>query len=1030
MPAAAIETGFDFHEEVLNLLLLETAHSSIANVAQQIDERVRKMRAGYAASSTVPWLQGMPSQENAKKAAGWERLDEFYNPRTFVCLGEFDLASFYLSPSLYELFPPTGDLPQVGQHVHMCLLPRRRAGADHNGVFVKLYKRPAQSPLPPSERFAIFIKLKLNVPRTWPAGDVRSVTPIHEILDAVWNTIDRWKDRYGAAAAACVGLCLGWGELVVVAHADSVGKLIRLLWQLRMQSGPCPWPDAGHAHDFATSVSYIAYDHAIDVHAARLFREECGGPNGQRWDPHRLVTAAREVSRGFPAEPSPIPVYFAPTFASYPGHEASIAELLRKADAEFREKWLGEGTKDPNTSTPGLMGKYDVGYPIFTTVGRVTETDAFCYIALLQLWVLRDKTDPLAQEGPLHFFRSSTQVGLISLADDPEHERPPFPAEHTVRKATQPPLPDCETLDDGLRGILHDILDHLRILQVPYARSKQIITLLTKFHWTTRHDVLWEDSLTLAPLVFCLRGHLRMLVDLWNTWSLEEWPGDDDLQYPRRSDLRMAQEIYEVLARFHDVELPELLAAFRSNFNQRHLGGYLTEATPDFNLFHIASVQQLLNITNMTLDSLVDTVLGPRACVARIGDASSPKVLNVCEVILTELNSDTLNFPLLLETLGHEVGHCLMWELRKAYLEPQSKELSYDPNVWSKGCKEEESYRELQKAFSALCEGVFHGAIDVTDSTMEVASDLVEMQLFGYDDLDPWLQSFMLRQLLASSPVTQDAKSSRPSKESRPLVPTPNKEVMRGALKRAVLVAAAKRLAEHAEPIADDDDYRAYEEFQEALHAEHESMRRCLYEKCIVGPSLEVIDTIRFPERWEEFREDSLRHAPWINDPHGLELARKLFRALHDHIAQRGKRLEQAGISLWPQIRKEFVELRDRQLPHLIPTLLIRHWLGREKSWSVDRETLLAEKRPEGLPWRVVVQPTAEYEGFHDTGQPPEFRTVLLQRGRVVPSTMDASREMCAAGHHIVGNLMARLPAWRQLVLSRIGRLEGKGTTA
>ena len=180
------------HPCALNLMLLSSTPDEIGTTADGVREKILELRGHYKGPSVVEWLPGLRLRRGA-----WTSIEAFYIPRTYACLGVFDVATVYISPAISHPFPPADQFPGAGQHVHMCLLPQLRGG-DFNREFIEDYKKDCgPGRLPPEQRFLAAIKLKLNPSLTWPRPkDPLPHRRFQEVLAQTAATIETWRSHY------------------------------------------------------------------------------------------------------------------------------------------------------------------------------------------------------------------------------------------------------------------------------------------------------------------------------------------------------------------------------------------------------------------------------------------------------------------------------------------------------------------------------------------------------------------------------------------------------------------------------------------------------------------------------------------------------------------------------------------------------------------------------------------------------------------------------------------------------------------
>ena len=400
--------------------------------------------------------------------------------------------------------------------------------------------------------------------------------------------------------------------------------------------------------------------------------------------------------------------------------------------------------------------------------------------------------------------------------------------------------------------------------------------------------------------------------------------------------------------------------------------------------------------------------------------------------MLVTLHADTLMQPILLDTLGHEVGHLLMLELIAEHKDgmPGSLESgTLGVNRWRRGNRDSKSYRRLLDRFSDVLEEGFFGEIDGNDQFIELAADLTEYWLLGFGSPRRWRQSFMLRLLMAAPVVQQDQLSTRSEVHKKgnlhALVPSADKGIVRMGVVRTILVTIVLELLRR------DDSTDDYGAFLDDLHRHQlEELRVDLREKCLVGASREVLEGLDSPEGWTTFLEEAQLLAPWLFDHELAPTLRRFAKALKGHVIAGQQGLQQSERAIWHRIREEMARIRASILPLTERSLYIQHWIETkdiERGFDRDEIASRPEYQDSGRPWSVVPQPTvnrAKYEAGEALEWAPEVH--LLQRGRIHPSTPASADKMFRARARFLGRLMLLVPAWRKATYERINQLEAE----
>ncbi len=115
---------------------------------------------------------------------------------------------------------------------------------------------------------------------------------------------------------------------------------------------------------------------------------------------------------------------------------------------------------------------------------------------------------------------------------------------------------------------------------------------------------------------------------------------------------------------------------------------------------------------------------------------------------------------MLLESLGHEVGHLWFLEMRRERESRRERAVLGNPpqSKWAVGCSASDSYVRVQNAFYAVIDAGFFGDIDKNNYLIETLADYVEWRLLGCG-FEEWSRSFLFRNLLLAPLIHQDARA-------------------------------------------------------------------------------------------------------------------------------------------------------------------------------------------------------------------------------------------------------------------------------
>ena len=625
----------ELHPAALNIMMLSCVPGSATEKAAKGKDAIEKLARIHTSSSRAPWLPSdkLPVLTEQDWAASLKGL---FQPRLYAGLGAFDVLALYLAPIVGPPYPYADSILHSGKLLHACLLPKlqlraegkKPARPDFNRKFIESFStrrsQPGSSGLPANQQRVLIAKLRFNSAVCWPGVGEPPDARVLRQLQQVARVVADWLADGPGEAAICLGF--GWSELILVANSPSIGPLFQLLWQVRSVAAEVWWSVDGkptrRAHTLATSMSVVGYDLSLlggvqDFLQAKL--DETPKRSKKRpLDPKSLpewteaILAKLQATEG-PTKEGKVPeLGMGVHFNVFPGHEAKVVDLIGRTP--FNQLRLLPGIKAATFNGPGMAGRNDVAGPELLVDTMKGERAALVALALLRFCLLRDGKDPFCRDikpasvgsgqGVLHYSSSETWASLSSLRSNRASKAWPKGHHNETAIHHEGALLLQRTLDHSIQSIVRSS----RILQLSYSETEQLIHMIAKYSWTTNHDVFWDEGGNLGTLVFCLRDHLRDVEEWWLDYSLEPAGVTPRVESPFGSPERARAEFVQKRLRSLRRQQENLLRAFRANFNYRFVGGYLSDHNPDLNLRHLGSVQQILNVAAMTLDSLVAVV--------------------------------------------------------------------------------------------------------------------------------------------------------------------------------------------------------------------------------------------------------------------------------------------------------------------------------------------------------------------------------------------------------------------------------------
>lgn len=824
---------------------------------------------------------------------------------------------------------------------------------------------------------------------------------VQNVVAAIWGEIEAWRrstrvtDRKGKKVRpeVALGLSFGWSEVLVVAYSDSPGKLLELSVRLRaqtaeIQSAEHSKPNHCRSHAALTTITTLGHDFELrrQAQAALLEMEEKARkqapPEGRDGEPdpfpaRDIVDIALEIGKDLPEsaleaeDGEPEHPFLQVGCHAYPGHEWRLLELLADLEEALKDDTWFLGARGAQEGAPPPLrsmicidsGKRDVWTPMIR-IGRygLSPRSAAALADLVQIWVRNGGRGPLAREvagerGPTSripdAFDFYTRISCLSEGFLEGYPRATHLEKHItvlpsqilagksrLKKKFEELIPDSESPNGPRRvgvPMANEVKEALRVLQLPYSLSEQILHVVNMLLWAHDREIVWDESVELVPPVLALADFLRSRKGWWlgERERLERLKPVLEERFPEL----WAEErdsVSRQLERSPDEDLIRLNRAFRTYFYNVHFSSYMTGEMPDLNLRYKGSVHQLLRITNLILDALTDVVLGPRACMAIIDDRTSPEVSMPCYVTVVQLNSSSFTIPFMLETLAHEVAHQLLITLNRwvptestyAALfgssggKVDAKTLACEINPWIQHNPADhcEHLATVAHSFAVIKRELFHERIDETDSDtllfIESAADFLEMLLLqgGVTDrprpllFKEWAQRFLLRASLAATAtsIDLDPKSSGEG-EGSGIVDTPaaNHKQISSVVTRVVVVYLMCELVIFQPASGDGSepesllrkDYwdRLLKALPHKLSASDvdrlsdpeatldlASLLFFLRDQCVTGPD----STLRrgVLASWDSWREwilgDVLHSVVWLRDQRAFDLAIRFFESI------------------------------------------------------------------------------------------------------------------------------------------------------
>ncbi len=1041
------DSGIEVHSGYLNVVLFESTPERILDVALESRRRVDKLGKLRELDRELPWFPrdiAGPAEATARKDGR-----KFYRPRVYILSGTFDVATVFFSPEI-ELasWSHRDELRESGQDANLSLLPTKASLGlksklpDFNHEFREEYLKRGQSSTRGDHDFVAITKLKLNAAH-WPkresqATDEKGRFP--EIFKAVWKTIESWRENTEVVGRprplVAFGLTFGWSECLVVAHADSPGKLLQLSVNLRsltlsvdpfllkIKDKSKEWT----SHIFATTISSVGYDYAIREKAKERIIADLD--DGKQITADSIVNSfMREVAGEIrPLEKGEVEdSFYLLGCHVYPGHELRVVRLLSEIDDTLgSEKTTGMVTVDSGKRDL-LSSRFLIG------PGRLSPREAVALVELLHIWIRfgggSSASSQDAEERIPHAFDFHTRTGY-SAARNGTSTLKDYNEDVHIRGTPaayfmigRPALAARLELSSAPKTSLATLRESMRSVQIPYYLAEQVLNLISTFHWVHNREVIWDESAELIPVILALSENILAHARWWNSGKprvfSEPWVQSSEAE--RRKIL--VDRVRRRLRGYVDRELPELLSSFRAYFYNRHLSSYLTDEMPDTNLRFRGSLHQLLSVGNLILDTFADTVLGPRACMANIGDSASPEVERLCDITVVRLNTHTFNIPILLESLAHEVGHQFLRELVKDSVD--SKWRAHPWNSWfDDHCEDvprKKNFRRLKNSVMELNHTIFDSSLDseAPDAVafIESASDFIETRLLAYTDLGTWVVSFLLRTALASLPDDYDPDKERSLNHED--VPYMGNDLVVSAIQRAVLTVIADQLQrqtreEDGELLAPDlEDFR-----EKLIRVDLEKIRQTIERACIIGKAGEAATIVCDAALWRDFlRYKVFYRRPWFANQAALNLAAETFYTLHRHVSWRPPDDFRSPGRFLPCVQDAFSELRKVLLANYLPSLHVRFWLSNKEKAQFRSSGSLASGRE---PWVPLLQPMTVLKTRHKI----IYKSIIFQRGNILPCG-DYVKVWSDANSTFLVRAIQMIPAWRLSILEQANAMAG-----
>lgn len=937
---------------VTNVALMKGAPGRTPKTVEELAKQVGSIRKIELATRALRWHPEFVPNRHLPES--------YFSPLTFALWGAFDVALTFISPDLYLTNAPG---PLTAQQVQRGLLVSPPESDLDPSQLLELWSESNQPKLP----FFAFIKLKIQ-PENRGEGISRAIRYAQEYV-AEWREAAPTLSR----RQAVVSLGLGWSEILLLAQSDSVACLCQLVSAVRaLRTERREWV-------FAVSNSKLGYSHELVELGLKALDDSRQTGEVVRADQLAEVAlkAAAAFQRSQRVESKSGVVVLRPGFAVPPGAErrfcSRLSEALEALPPDFRK------VIDPRgRSILSQTGSHDLFGPAVWFGSGLPDVEVAVFLRVLQAWLLADgKPDRSSVARHGLFLSCETNVrweAALSVSSDPIDDIP------------HPPLrpESVEKLDETFLELDQSTRRAAQTLQLPYGRTEQLLNLIGTLRWAQQRPVVWEDSIALAPVVLCLVSYLSEVARTWPKWLAS-----------RRSDESTVGDMFRAGNQLHQ-ELMSLGQEFQSSFYNRHLSGYLTDDVPDINLRYRGSIQQLLNVSNLILDSMVEVVLGRRACLATLGETTSPTIDSRCTVIVVNLQADTIRHPALLDTIGHEVGHQLVADLE------QIAKGEFQFHSWTADVGRADSLKEVIDSFQPVWENVLSQHSMGGRALEEAVADYVEWQILGAS-FDRWAQSLMLRALLVAAPLAPPDGSLEDD------VPVPRPDVVESIMIRLCIVRILDELG-RLDPEKMPSGWDWHEEFIEKIvEVRLEELRQLLRTRCVVGPSESLRELLNSEWSREVVWKRVIGAEMWIDSPDGLKTVGKFVWSLRRHLERR------CTDSLWLKVRAAMERLRTATLEDALPALHIRHWIP----WAeLDTAIQEATERGDVLrpgKWQVSVQPVDTVD--------LKPRSLIFQRGRVVHVHREAADRVRDAEARFVLDLLTLVPEWRSRLIRRVSDL-------
>lgn len=871
--------AFEYHDSFLHARLLQPSLRRLTNgdaaadydkTAEAVFKRIqevpirRKRDLALRLGIDEPTLDKLSATGIDQRAS--TASTPTYVPSLYSLWGSYDLAAVYLSPSLTPL--PAAPELEVRQSEFSLFLPKLGTGdEDCNAHYLQSVGKASshEQPKDAGDRFLAIVQIKLSPYSTWSKNQ-NSRT--HEAVRSIAQTVQAWRNeqpgrRKSDQTRAALGLSLSWHEVVLVAHASDLHPLLDLI--LRVRRSQVPVGKQASAHTALVTSSTLGFDYAIESAAA-------AAAAGLRPDAtlEQLQESANRVSEDLSrqshragrrsSKPKGPRVTCRTHFCINPGHEKPFLQFFDEHEQAER-----------NTSFN--VGGYDTSSPAFDIhpIGKKSDdadgnhVDAIAAAALttmLRTRLFRGATRSDGR-GRQDFFASASSISTSASSDCddvPKDHVDEDPRRHLFGSNWNQLAPNGPA----------EMRNLLRVLQVTYEDTEQVINTVSVLRWTWDSMWLWEGTVELRPVVSSLVDYLRRLAARLR--DLHENPASTRRKAVEQRLRHLSQDIGETLA------------AVRTVLSAPHWSVAPIDSNADLNLRRPGNLEQIRSIATLVGWTMVGTLLDPpRACIATVGEPVSQASLQV-DVVLLRVPIAIVEQPLFFDELASHVATMFLEVLNEFDVQGRPNPEGNDPGG-------SVDLRQLAEAYHDLRE-----CSDATDSKrLLLGANFYLASLLLEVDTATLARSLLLQGLLRNDACQIRASSLDSEANDRGAARTTyEQETVLTLVMRILFGEFCRDLAASADEPNADGDLNDREEFdrwvriRDRLRASAMLLRERLYKECLVHPGGRgQLHDLFEKNAWDKFVGDQIEACGWLRSPRVLRMAASFFRDSRRYVQER-----------------------------------------------------------------------------------------------------------------------------------------------